>query len=468
MGCSMPSFLLGGLGGRLGDLSAAELGLLHGFDDADGDSLLHVTDGEAAEGLVLLEGFHTHLLGGDELDDAGVSALDELGVGLEALARSAIKLLLDLLELAGDVGGMAIQHRRVASVDLTGVVHHDHLSFEGLGHPGWVVLGVSADEATLDLLDGYVLDVESDVVSGEGLRQRLVVHLHRLDLSGDVAWGEEHDHAGLDGTGLNTAHGNRSNTSDLVDVLEGQTESLLDRSLGLQNGVQGLEEGLSTGIAFLAFNAPSLEPTHLVRGFQHVVSVPSRDGDESNGLGVVADLLDVRGDFLDDFLEAGLVVLGGVHLVDGNDELLHTEGVAEQGVLTGLSLLGDTGLELSSSSSNHQHGAVSLRGSCDHVLDEVTMSGGVNDGDTVLAGLELPESDVDGDTTFTLGLQLVQHPGIFEGSLSKLSSLLLELLDGTLVDSTALVNQMSGGGGLAGIYVTDDNDVDVLLILSHV
>ena len=32
-------------------------------------------------------------------------------------------------------------------------------------------------------------------------------------------------------------------------------------------------------------------------------------------------------------------------------------------------------------------------------LDEITMSGSVNDGDIVLGSLELPESDVDGDTT---------------------------------------------------------------------
>lgn len=45
---------------------------------------------------------------------------------------------------------------------------------------------------------------------------------------------------------------------------------------------------------------------------------------------------------------------------------------------------------------------------------------------------------------------------ILEGTLSELSSLLLELLDGTLVDTTALVDQVTGGGGLAGIDVADN------------
>jgi hypothetical protein len=65
-----------------------------------------------------------------------------------------------------------------------------------------------------------------------------------------------------------------------------------------------------------------------------------------------------------------------------------------------------------------------------------------NDGDVVLGSLELPESDIDGDTTLTLSLQFVQNPGILEGSLSELGGLLLELLDGTLVNSSTLYGML--------------------------
>jgi len=47
-----------------------------------------------------------------------------------------------------------------------------------------------------------------------------------------------------------------------------------------------------------------------------------------------------------------------------------------------------------------------------------------DDGDIVLGGLELPESDINGDTTLALGLELVKNPGILEGALAELSSLL--------------------------------------------
>ena len=108
-----------------------------------------------------------------------------------------------------------------------------------------------------------------------------------------------------------------------------------------------------------------------------------------------------------------------------------------------------------------------LRCTSDHVLDEVTMSGGINDGDIVLGSLELPESDIDGDTSLTLGLELVKNPSVLESTLTHLVGLLLELLDGSLVDTTALVDQVTGRGGLAGVDVTNDDQTDVLLIFSH-
>ena len=42
---------------------------------------------------------------------------------------------------------------------------------------------------------------------------------------------------------------------------------------------------------------------------QHVVTVPARDGDEGDLLGVVTDLLDEVGGFLDNFVEPVLAPL---------------------------------------------------------------------------------------------------------------------------------------------------------------
>merc|ERR1719446_1499070 len=321
----------------------------------------------------------------------------------------------------------------------------------------------------LDVLDRHVLDVESNVVSGKCLSERLVVHLHGLDLSGQLDGGEGHEDSRLQDASLHSAHGHCSNSSNFVNILEGKAQRLVCGSLGRDDGVEALKEGDATGLAFLALHGPSLVPGHVGGGFDHVVAMEPGDGHEGHSGGVVADLLDEAANLLLDLLEPRLGVggLGGVHLVDGHDELLDPEGVGEQGVLPGLTVLGDTGFKLSSTGGNDEDSTVSLRGSGDHVLDEITMAGSVDDGDVVLGSLELPESDIDGNSTLTLSLQFVQNPRVLEGALAHLLSFLLELLNGSLVDTSALVDEMTSGGGLTRVHVANHHDVDMDLFLSH-
>ena len=371
------NLFLGSLGSGLGDLASILL-LLDGLDDTDGDGLSHVTDGETTQGRVVGEGLHAHGLGGNHLDDGGVTRLDELGVGLNSLTGTAVDLLEDLGELAGNVGGVAVEDGSVTSTDLTRVVQDDDLGSEVLAAERRVVLGVTSDIATTDLLDGDVLDVETNVVTGKTLLELLVVHLDGLDFSGDTSGGEGDDHTGLQDTSLDTADGHSANTANLVDILEGKTEGLVGGTDGGGNGVNSLEEGLAGSLAAtLGLLLPTLVPGGVGGGLQHVVTVETGDGDERDLLGVVADLLDEGRGLLDDFLVTGLGPVGSVHLVDSNDELLDTKGVGEQSVLTGLAILGDTSLELTSTGGNDENSAVGLRGTSNHVLDEVTVTGSI-------------------------------------------------------------------------------------------
>ena len=72
-----------------------------------------------------------------------------------------------------------------------------------------------------------------------------------------------------------------------------------------------------------------------------------------------------------------------------------------------------------------------------------------------------------GDTTLTLSLELVKHPSVLERTLTEFGGLLLELLDRTLVDTTALVDKVTSGRRLTRVDVTNDDQVNVLLLLSH-
>ena len=109
---------------------------------------------------------------------------------------------------------------------------------------------------------GSALHVETDVVTRDTLLKLLVVHLDGLDLGGDVGGSEGDDHAGLDDTSLDTTDGYRTDTTDLVDILEGKTEGLVggtDRGL---DGIDGIEKGLALDDTGLSLLGPALVPRH--------------------------------------------------------------------------------------------------------------------------------------------------------------------------------------------------------------
>ena len=85
--------------------------------------------------------------------------------------------------------------------------------------------------------------------------------------------------------------------------------------------------------------------------------------------------------------------LGGVHLVDGDDELPDTESERKKSVLAGLTVLGDTGLELTSTTGNDEDSTISLGGTSDHVLDEVTVTGGIDNLYSMCDKKEYPTKD---------------------------------------------------------------------------
>ena len=136
-------------------------------------------------------------------------------------------------------------------------------------------------------------------------------------------------------------------------------------------------------------------------------------------------------------------------------------------MLTGLTVLGITGFEFTDSTGNHQNGNIGLRGTSNHVLDEVTVTRGINNGEVVLLGFELPQGDINGDTTFTFSLEFIQDPSVLEGGLTHFLGFFLELFNGTFVDTTALVDQVTGGGGFTRIDVSNDDQVNVSFFFTH-
>ena len=236
------------------------------------------------------------------------------------------------------MSGMAIEDGGVSVADLSRVVHDDNLGFERHALFGGVVLGVGGDETSLDFLDGDVLDVETDVVSGYGLGHGFVMHLNRFNLSGQSSRSEGDNHVGFDDTGLDTSNGDCSNSTNFVDILEGKSEGLSSGSSGGSYVVKSLGEvfkiaRLAGFLGITSFDGDTSEPLHILSGGgsafwdHHVVTVESRNGDERNPGDFVSDLLEVVADLTLDFLVSGLAVRrrGGVHLVDGDNDLFDSK-----------------------------------------------------------------------------------------------------------------------------------------------
>lgn len=526
----------------------------NGEDDTDTDGLTHVTDSETGKRSVHGFGFDDERLGRDETSNEGFTGLGTNRFLLDGLEGLTVELPEEFFEAAGNVGGVAIEDWGVTAVDFTRVTHDDDTSGEVSSFESRVVVLVGDDHTTGEVL-GSELDVETDVVTRVSSSDGFVVHFDGLDL-GIVSigqWGKVSPDTRLEDTGFDTADWDSTDTRDLVDILEGETERLVFRAEWRVNAVELLDDGVTiepgdvvdTSIVFLGDDVVTVETrdweerdgvetvrvgvallgltffddlggrsvgTLLAEGLGPAGSVGVElevdvldlfldfgtigelddffddldlfdgrskggetdevaDGDTLGTSGTDVTDGDVRDEvggledfsnFGDDVVEDGLFVVEGIDLVDETEELLDTEGVGEEGVFAGGTIFGDTGFE--TSPIDDEDTDIGLSGTGDHVLDEILVTRSIDNGEVELFGGELPESDVNGDTTFTFGLELIKDPGVLERGLTDFGSFLFELFNLTLGDTTALENDVTGGGGLTSIDVTDDDEVTVNLV----
>lgn len=368
----------------------------------------------------------------------------------------------------------------VSSLQLTRVVEDLNVGCERLGSVDGVI---SLDDHDITDTRHVVLwqglNVHTDVVTLAGLWDLLVVHFDGEDLSCArsgcrVGWQEEDFVTRLDGTLFDTASEDITDTLDLVDSR--QWDSHLSGGVTLwwlDELLQAVKEGLdSQGLRSIkGLDLNTFPPAHLFRLLDEVISLPAGDREDWALLGnevlLPADLGKHVAHFVTDFGVTSLAVLGDVtiHLVDSDEELLDSEQVNEDGMLTGLSL-DFTGLRVTLGNGcgevtigwHHQKSNIGLGGSSDHVLNEITMTWGINDGVMVGFSEEFLGGASNGDTTLTFLLLAIHIESESEGALSDLVSLSLQFLDFTLGDSSELEDETSSGGGLAGIDMpADDN-----------
>uniref|UniRef100_A0A914KRW3 Uncharacterized protein n=1 Tax=Meloidogyne incognita TaxID=6306 RepID=A0A914KRW3_MELIC len=169
----------------------------------------------------------------------------------------------------------------------------------------------------------------------------------------------------------------RSNqTSNLVNILKWKSEWLVSRPTWRQDSVKGFQQSLTASISILPFNSPSFEPRHLIRRLQHIVAIKARNRDKRNSCRVVTNLLNKAGYFVLNFLKTSFRKwwLSRVHLnidfirgnleirnlITRNNKLLHSQSLSEKSMLASLTVLRNSSLELSSTTSDNQNSTISL------------------------------------------------------------------------------------------------------------
>lgn len=133
-------------------------------------------------------------------------------------------------------------------------------------------------------------------------------------------------------------------------------------------------------------------------------------------------------------------------------------------MLLGGSVSGESGLELVLTGSGHEDGGISLAGSDDHVLKEILVSWGIDDGVVSVLGGEWLEGADDGDSSVLLILGSVHNMGVHESTLSFLLGGSLDFVKLSVLDVSEFVEKMSSGGGLTGVDVSDNDEVHLSVV----
>merc|ERR1719371_43401 len=460
--------------------------LLH--DLAKHDNAVAVEESDAGETLAVLEGVnHQRLLRG-EVHLGHLVRLERVRVLHLLAARLLADLPVHLRDAARGAAAADEANRGVADLDLSRDVEDLDLGIEVVAGTKRRVLLVDHDVARpRHVLLVQTLDVHADVVARAGRILALVVHLHREHLAaarvrGRVRREEANLLTRLHRPLLHTPGNHITDTLDLVDPRHRQAHGRVGRAHRrpghvVQAVVEAVDVELLSSALRLNLDVAAAPPGHVGRLLEEVVTNPPRDREDRRALEhevlLPADLLEHVDYLRRDLVVTVLLVPGrvAVHLVHANDELLHAQQVDEARVLAGLAL-DLAGLVVAALdrrhevtvSRHHDERNVGLSRTGDHVLDEVTMTRGIDDGVVPLLGKELLRGARDGHTTLTLLLLAIHEEGEGERTLAEALRLLLQLLELTLRQTAELEEQAAGGRRLAAVDVTADDDREMLLL----
>jgi len=126
---------------------------------------------------------------------------------------------------------MTIQNGRIPNVDLSRMIHNNNLSRERFRCGGGIFDGIAGYHTSLEVLDGDVLYVKANVVARDGLGNLVVMHLDGFDVRGDPCRSKQDMLTRRHDASFDSADWNRTDTSNLVYILQRDAKRFVDRAL---------------------------------------------------------------------------------------------------------------------------------------------------------------------------------------------------------------------------------------------
>merc|ERR1719189_323358 len=323
-----------------------------------------------------------------------------------------------------------------------------------------------------------LLDVETDIISTVRSLYIFVVHLNAENVS-STSRGVKLD---IDSRGnLSLFHSASHHITDSLDFVHSgyrHSERLLIVTLWrFHHFLQRVDQGMSLHLLFLDLHLEAFVPWHVLGRLVQVITVESTHWDKRDLLRLVTNFGE---HFVDLTLDLFVSVLAPVyrfivHFVDSNNDLFDSQKMAQSCMLTGLTLdlsllvvsFSDRCLETTFVRGNHQQSDISLSCSRNHVLNEITMTGCINDGVMIRIGEELSSAALDGHTTSSLIFSFVHEKCKEKRFFSQFLSLLLQFSQISIAHTAQFEQQTSGGGGFTGIDMTHNDKTQMRFTFSH-
>src|SRR6266851_470384 len=248
------------------------------LNDSHANSGSHVANRESSKLRNVLEGFKHHWSERPHLDESTVPYFEERGLFLNYLTGSRVQFAYQFLEGYTNSSRMGVQYWSVSGSDGGWMVNDNNLANECLCDR-WRIVRVTHDLASPNLILCDTADVEPNVVSRFCFGHSNVVGLDRLALADLPGRHEDHLVPVLQHSRLDPSHRDSPDSGYGVDVLDGNSQWLVERLRWWNNSVQRIQY------------AETFVPWSIGTLLCEVIAQPSAGGNEINLGNVVADSL---------------------------------------------------------------------------------------------------------------------------------------------------------------------------------